>query len=116
MMIWIPKLSKWKGDKIMAEIVTKDNIDLKRKVVRGPDWKWANQDQKGEGVMVDAYFDKYAYTWIRVKWDHEYHSRHHYRIGPDAFDLVYVDVDILDLVDSLDDKIEQMERRKDNGV
>ena len=58
------------------------------RVVRGPDWKWSEQD-KGEGnlgTVVDVRSDK----WVSVQWDHG--SRANYRAGDSgAYDLCVYD-------------------------
>ncbi len=56
-------------------------------VVRGPDWKWENQDggEGNKGVVVDLK----RKGWVIVKWDK---TKHDYRFGAqDAFDLEVVD-------------------------
>jgi hypothetical protein len=37
------------------------------RVRRGPDWKWGDQDMKGEGVVVDGSADR-TDGWVRVEW------------------------------------------------
>lgn len=53
------------------------------RVVRGPDWKWSDQDkgEGGQGTVVDVHND-----WAVVIWD--YGARADYRAGADGkFDL-----------------------------
>ena len=58
------------------------------RVVRGPDWKWSDQD-KGEGnlgTVVEVRSDR----WVVVHWDHG--SRADYRAGDEgAYDLCVYD-------------------------
>ena len=55
-------------------------------VVRGPDWKWENQDggEGSKGVVTDIK----RKGWVIVKWDK---TKHDYRFGAqNAFDLEVV--------------------------
>ena len=62
------------------------------RVVRGPDWKWGDQDggAGNEGTVMprpgrsdsEAYHD---FVWVNVSWDCG--ERNNYRIGPDVCDL-----------------------------
>ena len=40
-------------------------LKLGTRVVRGPDWKWENQDDHEVGVIVGEIEDD---GWVRVKW------------------------------------------------
>lgn len=65
---------------------SRQEIKVGDKVVRGPDWKWENQDggKGNRGVVVDIK----RKGWVIVKWDK---TRHDYRFGAqDAFDLEVV--------------------------
>ena len=48
------------------------------RVVRGPDWKWGNQDGGGAGTTIPGAVDE---GWICVQWDCDSESVYQYRIG-----------------------------------
>ena len=53
------------------------------RVVRGPDWKWGDQDGNGEGRVIGELGDD---GWIRVQWDNA--STNSYRMGKEGkYDL-----------------------------
>eukprot|EP00756_Hemistasia_phaeocysticola_P061822 Hpha_TRINITY_DN5226_c0_g1::TRINITY_DN5226_c0_g1_i1::g.116645::m.116645 len=57
------------------------------RVVRGPDWKWANQDDGGPGWAVERKDKCEGGYWWTVRWDaHELANRDGwYRVGCDGF-------------------------------
>ena len=61
------------------------------RVVRGPNWKWGDQDGNGPGTVVPcdggADFGDYGegYVWVNVRWDSG--DRNCYRVGPNVCDL-----------------------------
>lgn len=62
-------------------------IKIGNRVLRGPDWKWENQDggvgSKGTVVSMKK-------GWVNVRWDHN--VKHDYRWGAqDSYDLVVAD-------------------------
>ena len=46
------------------------------RVVRGPDWKWSDQDGNGEGQVIREINDN---GWLKVQWDNGYEDS--YRMG-----------------------------------
>lgn len=58
------------------------------RVVRGPDWKWGDQDG-GAGhvgtVMDSSFFGRYGAKTITVLWDTGFRGQ--YRGGPGSYDL-----------------------------
>jgi len=61
----------------------KKNLTEGTRVVRGPDWKWGDQDGNGEGTLRE---DRIGFGWARVKWDNGHTNS--YRWGEeDKFDL-----------------------------
>ncbi len=59
------------------------------RVVRGPDWKWNDQDQNGPGTVTQGSGESSSDDWIRVRWDHG--SSNGYRWGAEnCFDLVVI--------------------------
>ena len=68
--------------------VTRENVCIGRRVRRGPNWRWGEQDGRGIGELValDA-----SPGWVRVRWLHD-NSVNTYRIDlPGKYDLVYAD-------------------------
>ncbi|KAK7115958.1 uncharacterized protein [Littorina saxatilis] len=66
---------KVKGGELLA---------LGTRVVRGPDWKWKNQDTDGPGTVIQH---SKKDNWIYVKWDNGVHNA--YRYGQEgASDIV----------------------------
>jgi hypothetical protein len=74
-------------------VVCPGNVKVGLRVVRGPDWKWYNQDHVDNkpvaGVVVgvggtEARWDGFTVPqgWCRVKWDNG--SSNNYRIGQNA--------------------------------
>ena len=58
-------------------------IAIGDRVMRGPDWKWANQDNNGKGTVIEM---PDADSWLHVRWDHG--GLNGYRWGAEgAFDL-----------------------------
>ncbi|PAV66473.1 hypothetical protein WR25_22510 isoform C [Diploscapter pachys] len=56
------------------------------KVVRGPDWRWDDQDGQGQGRVVSSS----QQGWVEVVWDNGY--RNSYRYGVDGkFDVKRID-------------------------
>ena len=69
-----------------GEVVTRANHQLGRKVRRGPNWKWDDQDSRGPGTLGPLDSD----SWAKVDWDAG--GSNSYRVGADGqHDLVYVD-------------------------
>jgi hypothetical protein len=67
-------------------VVRSGNIITGARVVRGPDWRWADQDGNGQGVIIRADSE----GWVSVKWDHN-GMTNTYRVGGQSkFDLMYV--------------------------
>lgn len=72
--------------------VTKENVKIGDRVVRGKDWGWWEQD-KGSvyGVIKSKHYENDNY-WIGITWV-DYKGvevkRDVYRIGPDIFDLYF---------------------------
>ncbi|XP_046553778.1 uncharacterized protein LOC124263217 isoform X2 [Haliotis rubra] len=63
---------------------------LGTRVVRGPDWKWGNQDTDGAGTVINHTNDPRYLYWIWVHWDNGTHNK--YRYGRDgAFDVKSVE-------------------------
>ncbi len=63
--------------------ITINNVFVGARVKRGPDWRWKDQDGRGEGTIIE-------YTpgskWVGVKWDKAYSNR--YRIN-EYYDLIF---------------------------
>jgi hypothetical protein len=66
----------------LGAVVTPDNYSDGRRIVRGPDWKWGDQDGGGEGVLLQLKED----GWARVRWNGG--SENSYRVRQ-ASDLRY---------------------------
>lgn len=62
----VPYLKRHYGEQAEDDITSKLHIGTR--VVRGPDWKWGDQDgpSPGEGTIVSELGSDY---WIRVQWD-----------------------------------------------
>lgn len=73
------------------EVVTEENFEIGRKVVRGPDWKWGDQDLGKIGVIIGKGSME---DWARVDWTGKEHDRNTYRIR-DFYDLCYFDSPII---------------------
>ena len=59
------------------------------RVVRGPDWKWNDQDQNGPGTVTQGSGESSSEDWVRVKWDHG--SSNGYRWGAEnCYDLLVI--------------------------
>ncbi|XP_071117092.1 uncharacterized protein [Haliotis cracherodii] len=68
-------------------MTTRDDVPpLGSRVVRGPDWKWGNQDSEGPGTVINHDTDGPS-VW--VLWDSGH--RNVYRCGPIEFDVLIVD-------------------------
>lgn len=71
-------------------MVTKDNVFLGARVVRGRDWGYGEQDSYSVGVVTSL---NYTYTsdntdWLRVIWANKHENS--YRVGyKDCFDLYF---------------------------
>ena len=65
-------------------IVTKQNVKLEDKVVKGRDWYWGSQGENSEfGVVLHIRYD-----WVVVCWENG--EKNSYRIGADGcFDLYF---------------------------
>jgi hypothetical protein len=62
------------------------------RVIRGPDWKWNDQDQNGPGTVTQGSGESSSEDWVRVKWDHG--SQNGYRWGAEnCYDLLVIDPD-----------------------
>lgn len=103
----------------MPEMVTFENLDYSRKVVRGKDWRWGTQDCDDSGTplkgqMVKELIDNKgkANHWVAVIWG-ENSFAFSYRTGPKSFDLYYADErpNLDSLIDGLEEKIQKMEER-----
>ncbi|XP_025076928.1 uncharacterized protein LOC112553731 [Pomacea canaliculata] len=57
------------------KVKTGELLPLGTRVVRGPDWKWKNQDTDGAGTVIQH--DK-ENNWIYVKWDNGTHNAYRY--------------------------------------
>jgi len=69
-----------------ANAVTAQSAKPGRRVVRGPDWKWGDQDGNGEGVIHGEVDQS---SWVAVKWDAG--GQNKYRVGAEGcFDLRHV--------------------------
>jgi hypothetical protein len=57
------------------------------RVVRGPNWRWGDQDGNGPGTVVPRPEPSISdgYVWVDVRWDSG--GRNCYRIGPGVRDL-----------------------------
>jgi len=70
----------------MSRIVTEDNYSEGLKVVRGPDWKYDNQD--GGSLYGTICEESYDHGWVDVTWENGYTNA--YRIGyEDRHDLYF---------------------------
>ncbi|GIQ81042.1 hypothetical protein KIPB_001935, partial [Kipferlia bialata] len=73
-----------------CHVVTMHNFIKGAPVVRGPSWRWGNQDGNGEGVLDQLDAD----GWCWVLWNHS-RERNRYRIGGSAshskYDIAYAD-------------------------
>ncbi len=59
------------------------------RVLRGPDWKWNDQDQNGPGTVTQGSGESSSDDWVRVRWDHG--SSNGYRWGAEnCYDLVVI--------------------------
>eukprot|EP00047_Mylnosiga_fluctuans_P004441 m.234548 g.234548 ORF g.234548 m.234548 type:complete len:1138 (+) comp12675_c0_seq1:83-3496(+) len=72
-----------------GEVVTSTNVVIGGRVVRGPDWRWGDQDGQGPGVIVSQERE----GWVTVRWDNS-SSSNTYRVMADQHDLVYVAEDM----------------------
>ena len=69
-----------------GNVVNSDNLVSGRRVRRGPDWRWGDQDGGGVGVLVSHD----SSGWARVRWEHSGNTNT-YRIGGSGkSDLVFV--------------------------
>ncbi|XP_013395700.1 uncharacterized protein LOC106162822 [Lingula anatina] len=60
------------------------SMPIGTRVVRGPDWKWENQDGEGPGTVVG--YGKGS--WVRVHWDYTDHDNIYRYGGPEcAYDV-----------------------------
>lgn len=67
--------------------VIADSATIGRRIRRGKDWRWGDQDHNGEGKIVPG---SPAPGWVRVEWDGG--GQNAYRAGADgAYDLEYVE-------------------------
>ncbi|KAK3914770.1 Coagulation factor IX, partial [Frankliniella fusca] len=57
------------------------------RVVRGPDWKWGEQDGRGEGTVISN--GVFVDGWVLVRWD-KTSRQADYRMGKGFFDLKLV--------------------------
>jgi chromosome segregation ATPase len=74
---------------VTGRVVTTANFKLERRVRRGPDWKWDDQDG-GAGRLGTLSAHSIWPGWCKVQWDGGVESK--YRIGAQgAHDLVYAD-------------------------
>jgi hypothetical protein len=70
-----------------GDVVTQRTILAGRRVRRGPDWKWEEQDGSGVGV-IQGPAEKDG--WVSVHW--ESGGKNAYRVsGPGEYDLVFAD-------------------------
>jgi hypothetical protein len=74
---------------VAGGVVTAANVVIGMRVVRGPDWKWGDQDGgPGHRGTVSAYSP--APGWCKAQWDYGYHGELKYRVGAEgAHDLVF---------------------------
>jgi len=64
-------------------------ISIGTRVVRGKDWKWADQDGNGTGTVTN--FSSLR-GWVQVKWDHNPKAASNpYRFGLGSYDLYELD-------------------------
>ena len=64
-------------------IVTKQNVKLEDKVVKGRDWCWGSQGENSEfGVVLEI-----RYGWVAVYWENG--EKNSYRIGAEGFFDLY---------------------------
>ena len=82
----------YKQYNIMKQSITRvkvkytDNNIIGKKVIKGRDWKWGEQDCKKEGVII-SFGDTQG--WIKVKWSD--HNTNTYRAGiENKYDLYYL--------------------------
>ena len=62
--------------------VKREHVVIGMRVVRGPNWKWGDQDGNGGGTIVSNAGD----GWVTVLWDNG--TKDGYRVGADGgFDL-----------------------------
>lgn len=72
-----------------ANVVTMANLVVGRRVRRGPDWRWGDQDQSSVGELLGSD----SPGWARVRWAVG-STVNSYRVsGPGQYDLVFVDGD-----------------------
>lgn len=55
------------------------------RVMRGPDWKWGNQDNNGYGTVTGV---GSPHGWVKVKWHNDSSNKYKYRYK-EALDLFY---------------------------
>mmetsp|Transcript_105852 Transcript_105852/g.225930 ORF Transcript_105852/g.225930 Transcript_105852/m.225930 type:complete len:502 (-) Transcript_105852:30-1535(-) len=70
-----------------SEAVTMENVTVPLHVVRGPDWKWGNQDGGVGQVGIINRIDQKTET-VTVFWESTKQEYTHYRIGRSSRDLV----------------------------
>ena len=72
-------------ESVQLEIVTEDNVELNREVVRGPDWSGGYEDRNGIGIIEIDHED----GWVAVRWVTS-RQQHDYRVGDDdKFELYH---------------------------
>lgn len=64
-------------------VVTPDNVYVGARVKRGPDWQWDNQDEYGEGTII-----QYSNWWAKVLW-HNNRKSYGYRVFVTKHDLIF---------------------------
>ena len=82
------KISKEVEVTLPNRTVTMENAYVGAKVMRGPDWKWRNQDG-GEG-NIGTIENVQANIWVSVRWSRA--SWNSYRVGAeDSYDLIFAE-------------------------
>lgn len=65
-----------------------DKMCVGKRVRRGPDWKWGDQDGHGEGTVYHGIVPFLDKRWVWVQWDNGLINQYRWG-GQNAFDLVY---------------------------
>lgn len=88
----IYNVGKWAEIIDTPEMVTKENVYVGARVVRGRDWEWGRQDCfKGKQQVGTVINDDYL--WVRVKWDNIILTNRYGIGGNDKYDLYFANED-----------------------
>src|SRR3954454_2616220 len=106
------------------EVVTATNWNYGDRVVRGRDWRWADQDKDSDGnqregtIVEEDDDDSPDEGWIYVRWDHqtdedvEDYGLHMYRLdNAGCYDLYFAEPTIEQLFQTLENRIAHLDNQ-----